>query len=164
MTTQSLLRFMIITLAAVVAVPAFATGDSPLLETFDKRYEEIIEKSKQGKLSESTASQARELRLSVKKDLIFLDAQIQVYELEVKETSGERQDRAVEHIVNLSAKRERLLIDAVHKLDGMSDGSVTEIPVFSNVEQGKLDADNPQGFGSIRISVEPEDISEPDWD
>jgi len=155
---------MIISLAAIVAVPAFAAGDSPLLETFDKRYEEIIDKSKHRKLSESTASQAKELRLSVKKDLIFLDAQIQVYELEVKETSGERQDRAVEHIVNLSAKRERLLIDAVHKLDGMSDGSVTEIPVLSTVEQGKLDADNPQGFGSIRISVEPEDISEPDWD
>jgi len=164
MTTQSLLQIMIISLAAIVAVPAFAAGDSPLLETFDKRYEEIIDKSKHGKLPESTASQARELRLSVKKDLIFLDAQIQVYELEVKETSGERQDRAVEHIVNLSAKRERLLIDAVHKLDGMSDGSVTEIPVLSTVEQGKLDADNPQGFGSIRISVEPEDISEPDWD
>ena len=155
---------MIISLVAVVAVPAFAAGDSPLLETFDKRYEEIIDKTRQGKLSESTASQARELRLSVKKDLIFLDAQIQAYELEVKETSGERQDRAVQHIVNLSAKRERLLIDAVYKLDGMSDGSVTEIPVLSTVEQGKLDADNPQGFGSIRISVEPEDISEPDWD
>ena len=164
MTTQSLLQIMIISLVAVVAVPAFAAGDSPLLETFDKRYEEIIDKTRQGKLSESTASQARELRLSVKKDLIFLDAQIQAYELEVKETSGERQDRAVQHIVNLSAKRERLLIDAVYKLDGMSDGSVTEIPVLSTVEQGKLDADNPQGFGSIRISVEPEDISEPDWD
>ncbi|MGI9321518.1 MAG: hypothetical protein ACR2O5_08915 [Thiogranum sp.] len=164
MTTQSLLQIMIISLAAILAVPVFAAGDSPLLETFDKRYEEIIDKSRQGKLSESTASQAKDLRLSVKKDLIFLDAQIQVYELEVKETSGERQDRAVQHIVNLSAKRERLLIDAVHKLDGMSDGSVTEIPVLSTVEQGKLDADNPQGFGSIRITVEPEDISEPDWD
>ena len=164
MTTKSLLQLIIISLTTLLAVPAIAADDSPLLETFDKRYEEIIDKSKQGKVSESTASQARDLRLSVKKDLIFLDAQIQAYELEVKETSGERQDRAVQHIVNLSAKRERLLIDAVHKLDGMSDGSVTEIPVLSTVEQGKLDADNPQGFGSIRISVEPEDISEPDWD
>jgi len=164
MTTKSLLQLIIISLTTLLAVPAIAADDSPLLETFDKRYEEIIDKSKQGKVSESTASQARDLRLSVKKDLIFLDAQIQVYELEVKETSGERQDRAVQHIVNLSAKRERLLIDAVYKLDGMSDGSVTEIPVLSTVEQGKLDADNPQGFGSIRISVEPEDISEPDWD
>jgi len=164
MTTQSLLQIMSISLAAILVVPAFAAGDSPLLETLDKRYEEIIDKSKQGKLSESTAAQAKDLRLSVKKDLIFLDAQIQVYELEVKETSGERQDRAVQHIVNLSAKRERLLIDAVHKLDSMSDGSVTEIPVLSTVEQGKLDADNPQGFGSISISVEPEDLSAPDWD
>ena len=164
MTTKSLLQLIIISLTTLLAVPAIAADDSPLLETFEKRYEEIIVKSKHGKVSESTASQARDLRLSVKKDLIFLDAQIQVYELEVKETSGERQDRAVQHIVNLSAKRERLLIDAVHKLDGMSDGSVTEIPVLSTVEQGKLDADNPQGFGSIRISVEPEDISEPDWD
>ena len=164
MTTKSLLRFTIISLAMVLAVPAFASDDSPLLETFDKRYEEIVDKSKQGKLPESTASQARDLRLVVKKDLIFLDAQIQAYELEVKETSGERQDRAVQHIINLSAKRERLLIDAVHKLDGMSDGSVTDIPVASTVEHGRLDADNPQGFGSIRISVEPEDISEPDWD
>ncbi|MGB5300928.1 MAG: hypothetical protein WBN08_13145 [Thiogranum sp.] len=164
MTTKSLLQLIIISLTTLLAVPAIAADDSPLLETFDKRYEEIIDKSKQGKVSESTASQARDLRLSVKKDLIFLDAQIQAYELEVKETSGERQDRAVQHIVNLSAKRERLLIDAVYKLDGMSDGSVTEIPVLSTVEQGKLDADNPQGFGSIRISVEPEDISEPDWD
>jgi len=164
MTTKSLLRFTIIALAMVLAVPAFASDDSPLLETFDKRYEEIIDKSKQGKLSESNASQARDLRLVVKKDLIFLDAQIQAYELEVKETSGERQDRAVQHIINLSAKRERMLIDAVHKLDGMSDGSVTDIPVASTVEHGRLDADNPQGFGSIRISVEPEDISEPDWD
>ena len=155
---------MIISLATLLAVPALAADNSPLREKFDKRYEEIIDKSKQGKLSESTASKAKDLRLSVKKDLIFLDAQIQVYELEVKETSGERQDRAVQHIVNLSAKRERLLIDAVHKLDSMSDGSVTEIPVLSTVEQGKLDADNPQGFGSIRITVEPEDISEPDWD
>jgi len=164
MTTKSLLQLIIISLTTLLAVPAIAADDSPLLETFEKRYEEIIVKSKHGKLSESTASQARDLRLSVNKDLIFLDAQIQVYELEVKETSGERQDRAVQHIINLSAKRERLLIDAVHKLDGMSDGSVTEIPVLSTVEQGKLDADNPQGFGSIRISVEPEDISEPDWD
>ena len=164
MTTKSLLQLIIISLTTLLAVPAIAADDSPLLETFEKRYEEIIVKSKHGKVSESTASQARDLRLSVKKDLIFLDAQIQAYELEVKETSGERQDRAVQHIVNLSAKRERLLIDAVYKLDGMSDGSVTEIPVLSTVEQGKLDADNPQGFGSIRISVEPEDISEPDWD
>ena len=155
---------MIISLAMVMAVPASAADNSPSLETFDKRYEDIIEKTRQGKLPETTASQARDLRLSVKKDLIFLDAQVQVYELEVKETSGERQDRAVQHIINLSAKRERLLIDAVHKLDGMSDGSVTEIPVLSTVEQGKLDADNPQGFGSIRISVEPEDITDPSWD
>lgn len=155
---------MIISLAMLMAVPASAADNSPSLETFDKRYEDIIEKTRQGKLPETTAAQARDLRLSVKKDLIFLDAQVQVYELEVKETSGERQDRAVQHIINLSAKRERLLIDAVHKLDAMSDGSVTEIPVLSTVEQGKLDADNPQGFGSIRITVEPEDISEPDWD
>ena len=155
---------MIISLAMVMAVPASAADNSPSLETFDKRYEDIVEKTRQGKLPETTAAQARDLRLSVKKDLIFLDAQVQVYELEVKETSGERQDRAVQHIINLSAKRERLLIDAVHKLDGMSDGSVTEIPVLSTVEQGKLDADNPQGFGSIRISVEPEDITDPSWD
>lgn len=155
---------MILSLAAVVTVPAFAADSSPLLKTFDKRYEEIIEKSRQGKLAEPTASQARELRLSVKKDLIFLDAQIQTYELEVKETSGERQDRAVQHIIDLSAKRERLLIDAVRKLDRMSDGAVTDIPVASTIEQGRLDADNAQGFGSIRISIEPEDISEPDWD
>lgn len=155
---------MIISLATLLAGPALAADNSPLLEKFDKRYEDIIDKSKQGKLSESAASQARDLRLSVKKDLIFLDAQIQAYELEVKETSGERQDRAVQHIIDLSAKRERLLIGAVHKLDRMSDGAVTDIPVASTVEQGRLDADNPQGFGSIRISVEPEDISEPDWD
>ena len=155
---------MIISLAAVLAVPAFAADDSPLLETFDKRYEEIIDKSKQGKLSESTTKQAKDLRLSVKKDLIFLAAQIQAYELEVKESDGEQQDQAVQHIIDLSAKRERLLIGAVHKLDRMSDGAVTDIPVASTVEQGRLDADNPQGFGSIRISVEPEDISEPDWD
>ena len=164
MTTKSLLQLMIISLDTLLAAPALAADNSPLLEKFDKRYEDIIDKSKQGKLSESTASQARELRLSVKKDLIFLDAQLQSYQLEVKELSGERQDQAVEHIVNLSAKRERLLIDAVHKLDRMSDGAVTDIPVTSTVEQGRLDADNPQGFGSIRISVEPEDISEPDWD
>jgi len=164
MTTQSLLQIMIISLAAVVAVPAFAAGDSPLLETFEKRYEEIIDKSKHGKVSESTASQAKELRLSVKKDLIFLDAQLQAYQLEVKEASGERQDQAVEHIVNLSAKRERLLIDAVHKLDRMSDGAVTDIPVASTVEQGRLDADNPQGFGSIRISIDPEDMTNTNWD
>ena len=155
---------MIISLAMLMAVPASAADNSPSLEAFDKRYEDIIEKTRQGKLPETTAAQARDLRLSVIKDLIFLDAQVQVYELEVKETSGERQDRAVQHIINLSAKRERLLIDAVHKLDGMSDGSVTEIPVLSTVEQGKLDADNPQGFGSIRISVEPEDITDPSWD
>jgi len=164
MTAKSLIYFMIISLATVMAVAASAADDSPSLETFENRYQDIIEKTRQGKLPETTASQARDLRLSVKKDLIFLDAQLQVYELEVKETGGERQDRAVQHIINLSAKRERLLIDAVHKLDGMSDGSVTEIPVLSTVEQGKLDADNPQGFGSIRITVEPEDISEPDWD
>ena len=155
---------MIISLAAVLAVPALAADDSPLLETFNTQYEEIIDRTKQGELPESTASQASELRLSVKKDLIFLDAQIQAYELEVKETSGERQDQAVQHIVNLSAKRERLLIDAVHKLDRMSDGAVTDIPVKSTVEQGRLDAYNPQGFGSIRISVEPEDMTNTNWD
>jgi len=155
---------MIISLAAVLAVPALAADDSPLLETFNTQYEEIIDRTKQGELPESTASQASELRLSVKKDLIFLAAQIQAYELEVKETSGERQDQAVQHIVNLSAKRERLLIDAVHKLDRMSDGAVTDIPVKSTVEQGRLDAYNPQGFGSIRISVEPEDMTNTNWD
>jgi hypothetical protein len=165
MTSKSLLQLMIIiSLATLLAVPALAADNSPLLEKFDKRYEDIIDKGKQGKLSETAASQARDLHLSVKKDLIFLDAQIQAYELEVKETSGERQDRAVQHIIDLSAKRERLLIGAVHKLDRMSDGAVTDIPVTSTVEQGRLDADNPQGFGSIRISVEPEDISAPDWD
>jgi len=155
---------MIISLATLLAVPALAADDSPLLEKFDKRYEAIIDKSKQGKLSETAASRARDLHLSVKKDLIFLDAQLQAYELEVKETSGERQDRAVQHIIDLSAKRERLLIGAVHKLDRMSDGAVTDIPVTSTVEQGRLDADNPQGFGSIRISVEPEDMTNTDRD
>ena len=155
---------MIISLATLLAVPALAADDSPLLEKFDKRYEAIIDKSKQGKLSETATSRARDLHLSVKKDLIFLDAQLQAYELEVKETSGERQDRAVQHIIDLSAKRERLLIGAVHKLDRMSDGAVTDIPVTSTVEQGRLDADNPQGFGSIRISVEPEDMTNTDRD
>jgi len=164
MTTKSLIYFMIISLATVLAVPALAADDSPLLETFNTQYEDIIDKTKQGELPQSTASQASELRLSVKKDLIFLDAQIQAYELEVKETSGERQDRAVQHIIDLSAKRERLLIGAVHKLDRMSDGAVTDIPVTSTVEQGRLDADNPQGFGSIRISVEPEDMTNTNWD
>jgi hypothetical protein len=167
MTTQSLLQPMIILLATVLAVPSFAAGDSPLLETFDKRYEEIIDKAEKGKLSDSAASQARNLRLSVKKDLIFMDAQIQAYELEVKETSGERQDQAIQHIVDLSAKRERLLIDAVHKLDRLSDGAVTDIPVTSAVEQGKLDADRaakPRGSGSIRMSIDPEDITDPSWD
>lgn len=155
---------MIISLATLLAVPALAADNSPLREKFDKQYEDIIDKGKQGKLSESAASQARDLHLSVKKDLIFLDAQIQAYELEVKETSGERQDRAVQHIIDLSAKRERLLIGAVHKLDRMSDGAVTDIPVTSTVEQGRLDVDNPQGFGSIRISVEPEDMTNTDRD
>jgi hypothetical protein len=96
-----------------------------------------------------------------------MDAQIQAYELEVKETSGERQDQAIQHIVDLSAKRERLLIDAVHKLDRLSDGAVTDIPVTSAVEQGKLDADRaakPRGSGSIRMSIDPEDITDPSWD
>jgi hypothetical protein len=155
---------MIILLTTLLAVPASAADNSPLLKKFDKRYEDIIDKSKQGKLSETAASQASDLHLSVKKDLIFLDAQIQAYELEVKETSGQRQDRAVQHIIDLSAKRERLLIDAVHKLDRMSDGEVTDIPVTSTVEQGRLDADNPQGFGSIRISVQPEDMTDTDRD
>jgi len=155
---------MIISLATLLAVPALAADNSPLLEKFNKQYEAILDKRNQGKLSETAASQARDLHLSVKKDLIFLDAQLQAYELEVKETSGERQDRAVQHIIDLSAKRERLLIGAVHKLDRMSDGAVTDIPVTSTVEQGRLDADNPQGFGSIRISVEPEDMTNTDRD
>lgn len=165
MTTKPLLILIIISLATALAVPAFAADNSPLLETFDKRYEEIIDKIKQGKLSESAASQARDLRLAVKKDLIFLDAQIQAYQLEVKETSGERQDRAVQHIIDLSAKRERLLIGAVHKLDRMSDGKVSDIPVATTVEQGRLDADRTyHPTGSISITVDPEDITDPVWD
>jgi hypothetical protein len=167
MTTKFLIPLMIMSLATLLPVPAFAADDSPLLETFDKRYEEIIDKTKRGKLSDSVAAQARDLRLAVKKDLIFLDAQIQAYELEVKETSGERQDRAIQHIIKLSAKREHLLIGAVHKLDRLSDGAVTDIPVASSVEQGRLDAEQSHSSkrsGSIRMSIDPEDITDPSWD
>lgn len=158
---------MILLLATVIAAPVIATDNSPLRETFDKRYQEVIEKASRGKLSDSAATQARELHLAVKKDLIYLDAQIQAYQLEVKETSGERQDKAVQHIIDLSAKRERLLIGAIGKLDRMSEGKTTDIPVASTVEQGRLDADqsyHPQGSGSISISVDPEDITDPTWD
>ena len=151
----------------VLTAPVFAADNSPLRETFDKRYQEVIAKADKGKLSESAATQARDLRLAVKKDLIFLDAQIQAYQLEVRETSGERQDKAMQHIIDLSAKRERLLIGAIRKLDRMSDGKATDIPVASTVEQGRLDADkvyHPQGFGSISITVDPEDITDPAWD
>lgn len=158
---------MILSLIAILAAPVLAADNSPLRETFDKRYQDIIEKADKGKLSESAATQAKDLHLAVKKDLIYLDAQIQAYQLEVKETSGERQDKAMQHIIDLSAKRERLLIGAIRKLDRMSEGKATDIPVASTVEQGRLDADQaypPQGFGSISISVEPEDITDPTWD
>jgi hypothetical protein len=167
MTTKSLMPFMMMSLAALLAMPAFAADDSPLLETFDTRYEDIIDETEKGKLSDSAAARARDLRLAVKKDLIFLDAQIQAYQLEVKETSGDRQDQAIQHIIDLSAKRERLLIDAVHKLDRISDGAVTDIPVTSTVEQGRLDAEHantPRGSGSIRMSIDAEDITDPSWD
>ncbi|MEN8129972.1 MAG: hypothetical protein ABFS45_07210 [Pseudomonadota bacterium] len=131
-----------------------ADADSPLLESFKSRHSEVIQQAEQGKLPATIGKRAEDLWLSLRKDLIYLDAQVQAYKLEAKETHGTQQEEAIQKLVDVSAERERLLINALRSLDKLTKGEISEIPISSS---------RPGQQGSVTISIEPEDLTNPYW-
>ena len=140
--------------------------ESPLLNTFKQRYDQVLQRVKQGKLSDSTGNQARDLWLSLRQDLIYLDARLDAYKLATQETTGARQQEAMQNLVELSAERERLLVNAIQTLDRLAQDEKTEIPVSTARPQKTPSSEggaNNQGKGSVTISIEPEDLTDPKW-
>lgn len=169
MTTRLWDRNLLGMLIVVIALHGVSAGEveSPLLTKFKSRQEEIVKQVSQGALPKSVAQHSEKLWLSLRKNLIYLDAKGQAYQLDVKESAGALQDKAIKNLVAVSGERERLLMDAIQRLDKLAGGEPTEIPVFFATDQTAPAAPAKQearSSDSVTISIEPEDLTNPQWD
>lgn len=164
---QRILFALPMVLIAWLQEPHAAETGSPLLNTFKSHYDQLLQQVEQGRHPVDTGKQAEELWLSLRQDLVYLDARVQAYKLEIGETNGARQQKAMQNLIEVSAERERLLINAIQNLDSLVQGKTIDIPISTGKSQmtpPNRSETKDQGSGSVTISIEPEDLTAPAWD
>jgi len=107
-------------LALVLPAAGFADeaeASSPALRLFETFYSEI---ESTADLSAEEATQAKDVRFDLERDLIRADAEIDVLKLEVARFTGERQAEALDGLLRLVAKKERRIYDAIQRLEELA--------------------------------------------
>ena len=146
----------------------------PDLNAFENRYKEIQNSVSSGKLSKEVGERSKELRFTLNKAIIELNARKEVLKLEVTEFEGKRQLTALDDLMSLGAERQRTIARAQHQLEALagSAGSLAPVaPVIAQPPQEKsppgaekkssqFDADQIKEIrGIIGIELVPEDIT-----
>jgi len=105
------------------------SSESPLVQKFEDKYRSVLDAVQEGALSAEAGEQADELKLSLQKYLIQSKARIDIYKLEARQTSGPRQDEALQNLIQASAERERTLLAYIQRLNYLSAGGKEAITV-----------------------------------
>jgi hypothetical protein len=103
------------------------SGEEPLLQKFQGKYEGVVLAVRQGLLSPDVGSEADDLNLSLKKYLIQSRARIDTYKLEVTHYSGAKQDEALGNLMKETAERERALLTYIQRLDQIAGEAATGV-------------------------------------
>ena len=146
----------------------------PGLYAFEQRHEEVQNKVRSADLSSEAGERAKELRFELNKALIELDARVTTLKLEAAEFDGERQQAALDDLLELGAERQRVIARARHQLETLAGSAghvppvtpvVSELPGDDRLAGGKqtsvkYDADEIKELRRlIGIELEPEDVT-----
>jgi len=112
---------LVLVLSTALTVRQAAAGDD-LLEAFDKTHAEITAQVKKGKLPAEVGAKANDLKLALKKYMIKTDAQLEILQLDVLHSSGEKQEASLNKMVAISAERERVKMGYLQRLLGLKGG------------------------------------------
>jgi len=138
-------------LALVLPAAGLADGaeaSSPALRLFETFCSEV---EADADLSAQDATQAKDVRFDLERDLIRADAEIEVLKLEVARFTGERQAEALDGLLRLVAKKERRIYDAIQRLEEL-DG----MPVcLSEERSGEKEVKKKRRF---HLTWEPEEL------
>lgn len=167
---------LLASIALLIGHPAMArqTPADPGLRAFEQRYEEVQSLVHSADLSAQAGERAKELRFTLDKTLIEIDARVETLKLEAAEFEGERQQAALDDLLELGAERQRAIARARQQLEVLA-GSAGPLPPVSPVvsglpgdkrlvgakqETGQYDADQIEEIRRlIGIEVQPEDLA-----
>ncbi len=154
-------------LLAATGSPA-AAGEGSSLEIFEALQAKVGEEVAAGRLSESVAAAAGDLRFELDKELIQSDAEIEILKLEAARYQGARQQKALDRLAAAAAQRERRILSAVRRLEQLAGMSVVEVPEAPSAETETAEVDEPAAEEDpppeeekkwrIKITSEPEEF------
>ncbi len=160
---------MLATLLAAVLTLAPSPGVAgdthrPLLDTFKARYAHLMQAVKAGKLPSEVGTKADALWLSLRKDLINVDARMDMVKLDAKEYHGDQQDAALNRLIDTAADRERILIHAFEELGELmgNEACVAEaFPVSPKQQVADNGPKSPAGRPpqTVEFDFSPEDLT-----
>lgn len=161
------------------SLQAAQPSEDPDMRAFEKRYLEIHDGVRSGKLSEEVGERSKELRFVLNKAIIELNARKEMLKLEVTEFEGDRQQSALDELVNLGAERQRAIARAQHQLEALA-GTAGPLPPVAPVTSAQPRERNPAGTEKnpaqsdadrarelrqlIGIEFEPEDVTKGDFE
>ncbi len=155
-------------LLAAAGSPA-AAGEGSSLEIFEALHAKVGEEVAAGRLPESVAAAADDLRFELDKELIQSDAEIEILKLEAARYRGERQEKALDRLAAAAAQRERRILSAVRRLERLAGMSVVELPAPEAADAPSADAEAEPAAGDdppaeeekkwrFKITSEPEEF------
>lgn len=136
--------------------------ESPSLDAFKSRYDEIMQAVEAGRLEQGIGQRARELWISLRKELLHLNTRIEVFKLEADEYDGARRKQALEGLIQAAAERQRELTHYARALDRLVVGheSVFCEPMVEAAENPDRKR-GPKGETQFKIEFAPEDLTNP---
>ena len=143
---------------------------------FEQVYNVIIEKVGEGQLPEEDGKRAKTLYIAYQKYLIETEAKIQVLKIDVLNTNGEKQKKALDEMMVIASERERVRMEYLQRLQALqaktsTGSSAPDTPV----EESKIQTDTAtttedelkeKRSKQLKIEIEsvPEDISTGDYE
>ncbi len=90
---------------------------SPALGVFEAFQKEIASAVSDSRLSPEIAAMAEDLRLDLQRDLIRIEAEIEVLRLDVSRSSGARQKESLDLLIDEVGRREKRIYDQIQRLE-----------------------------------------------
>jgi hypothetical protein len=122
------------------------------LKAFEKEYEAISKKTKEGSLPSEAMSRATAIRMGLQKYLIKTEAQLEILRLDVLHGADAQRETALNRMVELVAEREQTKISYLQPLQALEAGSETSRDQTGKKKTVK-DVD-------IEIKIAPENIGD----
>lgn len=146
-----------------------------VLNTFEQTHAKIIAQVKQNVLPLEAGVKADELQISLKKYLIQSEARLQILKLDALHEKDDKQKKALDEMMNLSAERERTKMNYLVRLKVLMEGiDIVDTPApppemvhksetrIEKIDKNEKDLKWKEKTLDIEIEITPEDISRGD--